>query len=28
MAELQGILDDYLAKANRLGYVPMQGWFW
>jgi len=27
MAELQGILDDYLAKANRLGYDPMQGWF-
>jgi len=27
MAELQGILDDYLAKANRLGYAPMQGWF-
>ncbi len=27
MAELQGILGDYLAKARRLGYAPMQGWF-
>jgi len=27
MAELQAILDDYLAKAKRLGYAPMQGWF-
>jgi len=27
MAELEAIVDDYLAKAKRLGYVPMQGWF-
>ena len=27
MAELQAILDDYKAKAKRLGYAPMQGWF-
>jgi len=27
MAELQAILDDYQAKAKRLGYAPMQGWF-
>lgn len=27
MAELQAIVDDYLAKAKRLGYAPMQGWF-
>lgn len=27
MAELQAIVDDYLAKAARLGYAPMQGWF-
>ena len=27
MAELQAILDDYQAKARRLGYAPMQGWF-
>ena len=27
MAELQAILDDYLTKAKRLGYAPMQGWF-
>lgn len=27
MAELEAILADYLAKAKRLGYAPMQGWF-
>ena len=27
MPELQAIVDDYLAKAKRLGYAPMQGWF-
>jgi len=27
MAELQALLDDYQAKARRLGYAPMQGWF-
>ncbi len=27
MTELQAILDDYQAKAKRLGYAPMQGWF-
>jgi len=27
MSELQAILDDYLAKAKRIGYAPMQGWF-
>jgi hypothetical protein len=26
MAELQALLDDYQAKAKRLGYAPMQGW--
>jgi predicted LPLAT superfamily acyltransferase len=25
--ELQAILDDYQAKAKRVGYTPMQGWF-
>ncbi len=27
MSELQALIDDYLAKAARLGYAPMQGWF-
>ena len=27
MAELQALIDDYQAKARRLGYAPMQGWF-
>ena len=27
MAELDAIVADYLAKAERLGYAPMQGWF-
>ena len=27
MAELQAVIDDYLNKAKRLGYAPMQGWF-
>lgn len=27
MPELEAILSDYLAKARRLGYAPMQGWF-
>lgn len=27
MAELEAIVGDYLAKAKRLGYAPMQGWF-
>jgi len=26
-AELDALLDDYLAKAQRLGYPPMHGWF-
>jgi len=26
-SELQALLDDYLAKAKRLGYAPMHGWF-
>jgi hypothetical protein len=25
--ELQALLADYLAKAKRLGYAPMHGWF-
>lgn len=27
MGELQALIDDYLTKAARLGYAPMQGWF-
>ncbi len=27
MAELEAIVADYLVKAKRLGYAPMQGWF-
>ena len=27
MAELEGLIADYLAKAKRIGYAPMQGWF-
>jgi len=27
MAELEAIVADYLIKAKRLGYAPMQGWF-
>lgn len=27
MAELQAIVEDYLAKAEQLGYVPMHGWW-
>jgi len=26
MAELDAIVDDYVAKADRLGWVPMHGW--
>jgi hypothetical protein len=25
-AELQALIDDYLAKADHLGYPPMHGW--
>jgi hypothetical protein len=24
---LEALLDDYIAKAKRLGYPPMHGWF-
>ena len=27
MAELEAVVADYLEKARRLGYAPMQGWF-
>jgi hypothetical protein len=27
LSELQALIDDYLAKASTLGYVPMHGWF-
>jgi len=27
MAELEALVADYLAKAARIGYAPMQGWF-
>ena len=27
MAEVQALVEDYTAKAKRLGYAPMQGWF-
>ncbi len=27
MSELEGLVADYLEKAERLGYAPMQGWF-
>ncbi|MGH2941413.1 MAG: hypothetical protein ACRDLN_01365 [Solirubrobacteraceae bacterium] len=26
-AELDALVADYLAKAKRLGYAPMHGWF-
>jgi len=26
-AALQALIADYLAKAKRLGYPPMHGWF-
>ncbi len=26
-SELQALVADYLAKAQRLGYAPMHGWF-
>jgi len=26
-SELRALIDDYLAKAKRLGYAPMHGWF-
>jgi len=26
-SELHALIDDYLAKAKRLGYTPMHGWF-
>jgi hypothetical protein len=27
MAEIQALVTDYTAKAEKLGYVPMHGWF-
>jgi len=27
MAELEALVADYQAKAEKLGYVPMHGWF-
>ena len=27
MAELEALVADYTAKAAKLGYVPMHGWF-
>ena len=27
MDELDALIADYLAKAKRIGYAPMQGWF-
>lgn len=27
MDELDAIVADYITKAERLGYAPMQGWF-
>jgi len=27
MAELEALVADYQAKAKKLGYVPMHGWF-
>ena len=26
-SELTALVDDYLAKAKRLGYSPMHGWY-
>lgn len=26
-SELQALVADYLAKAERLGYAPMHGWY-
>lgn len=26
-SELQALVTDYLAKAKRLGYAPMHGWY-
>lgn len=26
-AELDALVTDYIAKAKRLGYAPMHGWF-
>lgn len=26
-SELQALVADYLAKAKRLGYAPMHGWY-
>ena len=26
-SELHALIDDYLAKAKRLGYSPLHGWF-
>ncbi len=26
-AALDALIDDYLAKAERIGYAPMHGWF-
>jgi hypothetical protein len=26
-AALDALVDDYLAKAKRIGYAPMHGWF-
>jgi hypothetical protein len=27
MAEIEALVADYKAKAEKLGYVPMHGWF-
>jgi hypothetical protein len=27
IAELEALVADYKAKAEKLGYVPMHGWF-
>ncbi len=27
MAELEALVADYTAKAKKLGWVPMHGWF-
>ena len=27
MTEIEALVNDYKAKAKKLGYVPMHGWF-
>ncbi len=27
MAEIEALVADYTTKAEKLGYVPMHGWF-